>query len=48
MRTASDVLKKLAGMDIKNRQGSRAVRNSIDRAYLLSIDDSTSLWSMSP
>jgi hypothetical protein len=43
MRTASVVLKKLTGMDAKNRHGPTAVRNSVERAYLLSIDRSTSL-----
>jgi hypothetical protein len=47
IRTASVVLKKLAAMDIKNRHGPTAVRNSMEHAYALSIDDSTSLWSMS-
>jgi hypothetical protein len=47
IRTASVVLKKLTGTDIKNRQGATAVRNSMERAHLLSIDCSTSLWLMS-
>lgn len=44
---ASVVLKKLAGMDVKNKQDPRAVRNSMERAYSLSSDGPTSLWWMS-